>query len=110
MLQIVASDQICDWGLAVLHPLPPPLPPPPRSQDRTAHRHPPCTGALLVTLAAAQTCRQQLLQAVPSASSVEEWIDVATPAEACTKQLDGFDGLYSLVFSDEFNTGDRNFR
>lgn len=66
--------------------------------------------ALLVTLAAAQTCREQLLQAVPSAEGVEQWIDASTPAEACTKQLGGFDATYQLVFSDEFNSGDRNFR
>lgn len=67
-------------------------------------------GVLLVTLAAAQTCRQQLLQAVPSAAGVEQWIDAVTPDEACLKQLDGFDAAYQLVFSDEFNSAGRNFR
>ena len=53
-------------------------------------------------------CRDQLLAAAPSVSGVEQWIDVDTPAEACTKRLDGFDATLQLVFSDEFNTLDRN--
>lgn len=78
--------------------------------DRSAQA-PPChAGVLLVTLAAAQKCRHQLLQAVPSAAGVEQWIDAATPDEACLKQLDGFDAAYQLVFSDEFNSAGRSFR
>ncbi|EFN59204.1 hypothetical protein CHLNCDRAFT_138137 [Chlorella variabilis] len=66
-------------------------------------------GALLLRLAAAD-CRSQLLQAAPSSSGKEGWIDVDSPVDSCTKQLDGFDGQYQLVFSDEFNTLDRDFK
>jgi hypothetical protein len=55
-------------------------------------------------------CRAALLAASPSSAGQEGWIDVATPPDACTKQLDGFDGDYQLVFSDEFNTLDRDFK
>lgn len=57
-------------------------------------------------------CRDQLLAAAPDAKGVEGWIDAASPAEACTKNLDGFDADYVLVFSDEFNSapGDRNLK
>lgn len=53
-------------------------------------------GLLLLHLAAARVCRDQLLQAVPSANGVEQWIDVDSPAEACTKDLPGFDAQYQV--------------
>ena len=78
----------------------------------TAAGHPllPDAGTLLLQLASCQVCRQQLSQVDPRAAT--DWVDVATPAEACTKQLPGFERAYQLVFSDEFNTTpeDRNLK
>lgn len=69
-------------------------------------------GAVLLHVAGAQAvCRTQLLQASPASAGAEQWIDADTPAEACTKQLPGFDATYQLVMSDEFNSRpeDRSF-
>lgn len=66
--------------------------------------------ALLPLPAAAQDCRARLLEVSPASSGSYQWVDVDTPSEACTKNLDGFDSLYQLVFSDEFNqrSGERD--
>jgi hypothetical protein len=63
----------------------------------------------LLQLAAAD-CRSQLLAASPDSGGAASWIDPASPPETCTKQLPGFDAAYQLVFSDEFDTLDRNFK
>ena len=65
-------------------------------------------GTLLLQLAAAQNCRSQLLGVSPA--TPDGWIDVATPDDACTKNLGGFGATYQLVMSDEFDTLDRDFR
>lgn len=66
-------------------------------------------GAQLLQLAAAD-CRAELLAASPASGGAVSWIDPASPADGCTKELPGFDAVYQLVFSDEFDTLDRDFR
>ncbi|KAI3433376.1 hypothetical protein D9Q98_003193 [Chlorella vulgaris] len=55
-------------------------------------------------------CRAQLLQASPGNAGMEGWVDADTPEDSCTRLLPSFAAAYQLVFSDEFNTPDRDFR